>query len=263
MSSAKAPALSALVTLEKEESREREKQRKAFIFVSPNLLQLYVRVQARAGVRGRGLLAQWQGAQWWHSSLSVDTHTDTHTQQHQGDSPWEYPSEVIQPTAALSHQCPKTGKQSIEECFHEPWHRRCTLYHLGTSTIIWSLSFSIYAVVFLTFMCTSRQKERKVMQLLHSVLWFPLLVWWQIFHLSLYNPSLKFGSIIDCFVYIFEGMRVKHSFTYFVSVCVIIFSCVCVFVCMWQTSSHARCIPLLGRSISVIGEEATVVWCVR
>lgn len=52
MSTAKAPALSALVTLEKEESREREKQRKAFIFVSPNLLQLYVRVQARTGKGG-------------------------------------------------------------------------------------------------------------------------------------------------------------------------------------------------------------------
>lgn len=33
-------ALSALVTQEKEESREREKQRKAFIYVSPNLLRL-------------------------------------------------------------------------------------------------------------------------------------------------------------------------------------------------------------------------------
>ena len=49
MCTAKAPALRALVTLEKEESREREKQWKAFIFVSPNLLQLYVRVQARTG----------------------------------------------------------------------------------------------------------------------------------------------------------------------------------------------------------------------
>lgn len=46
MSMAKAPALSALVTLEKEEG---QKQWKAFIFVSPNLLQLYVRVQARTG----------------------------------------------------------------------------------------------------------------------------------------------------------------------------------------------------------------------
>lgn len=52
MSTAKAPALSALVTLGKEESGEKEKQRKAFIFVSPNLLQLYVRVQARTGGGG-------------------------------------------------------------------------------------------------------------------------------------------------------------------------------------------------------------------
>lgn len=57
MSAAKAPALSALVTLEKGESREREKQRKAFISVSPNLLQLYVRVQARTG-RGGGVGAE-------------------------------------------------------------------------------------------------------------------------------------------------------------------------------------------------------------
>ena len=44
------------------------------------------------GVRGRGLLAQWQGAQWWHSSLSVgtNTHNDntlTYTHTHQGIPP--------------------------------------------------------------------------------------------------------------------------------------------------------------------------------
>lgn len=79
MSAAKAPALSVLVTLEKE---ERAKQWKAFIFMSPNLLQLYVRVQARTGGgegAGEMLASAMAGAQWWHSSLSVGTRTNTHT----------------------------------------------------------------------------------------------------------------------------------------------------------------------------------------
>lgn len=122
MSMAKAPALSALVILEKEESREREKQRKAFIFVLPNLLQLYVRVQTRTGT-GRGAGERIAGAMAGRSMVAFfpfcgDTDTHTHTQLHQGDSPREYPSEVIQPITALSHHCPKTGEE-WREVF--PW----------------------------------------------------------------------------------------------------------------------------------------------
>lgn len=52
MCAANAPRLGSLVTLEKEEA---EKQWKAFIFMSPNLLLLHVRVRARAGVGGGGV----------------------------------------------------------------------------------------------------------------------------------------------------------------------------------------------------------------
>lgn len=124
MCTAKAAALSALVTLEKEESREREKQRKAFICVSPNLLQLYVRVQVRTG-EGGGAGERIAGAMAWRSMVAFfpfcgHTHRRTHTQHRQGDSPREYPSEVTQPLTALSHQCPKTGARSVEKCFHQP-----------------------------------------------------------------------------------------------------------------------------------------------
>lgn len=117
MSTAKAPALSVLVTLEKE---EREKQWKAFIFVSPNLLQLYVRVQARMGggeVAGERLAGAMAGAQWWHSSPSVGTHTNTHTHCYTRGFPPRSAQE-IQPITALSHQCPKTGERSVEKCYH-------------------------------------------------------------------------------------------------------------------------------------------------
>ena len=82
MSWAKTPALSALVTQGKEERREREKQRKAFILVSQNLLRLYVRVRGRTeGVGGRaGSAGCWRGGRVLngsHSSLSVGTHTNT------------------------------------------------------------------------------------------------------------------------------------------------------------------------------------------
>ncbi len=84
MSTAKAPALSALVTLEKEEGREREKQRKAFIIVSPNLLQLYVRVQARTG-RGGGVGERIAVAMAEHSMVAFFLfcgHTRKHTHKH-------------------------------------------------------------------------------------------------------------------------------------------------------------------------------------
>ena len=97
MSTAKASALSALVTLEKEESRGTEKQRKAFIIMSPNLLQLYVRVQARTGrgggvgeriasaVAGCSMVAFFPFCGDVHTQ-STDTHTHT-TQPHQGIPP--------------------------------------------------------------------------------------------------------------------------------------------------------------------------------
>lgn len=124
MSMAKAPALSALVTLEKE---ERVKQRKAFIFVSPNLLQLYVRVQARTG-GGGGAGERIAGAMAACSMAAFfPLCGDTYTQLHQGIPPRS--AQVTQPITALSHQCPKTGEKSVEKCFHEPRHRRCTVYH--------------------------------------------------------------------------------------------------------------------------------------
>lgn len=94
MSIAKAPALSALVTLEKEEG---QKQWKAFIFVSPNLLQLYVRVQVRTG-GGVGTRERIAGANAGCSMVAFFpflcvTHTHMHTYAHTkptlGDSPQE------------------------------------------------------------------------------------------------------------------------------------------------------------------------------
>lgn len=118
MCMAKAPALSALVTLEKE---EREKERNSGRLLSwchqicSNCTSECKRGPEGVGVRGRGLLSQWQHAQWWHSSFSVGTHTHS---LHQGIPPRT--TQVIQPITALSHQCPKTGERSVEKCFHEP-----------------------------------------------------------------------------------------------------------------------------------------------
>lgn len=44
--------------------------------------------------------------------LRTHTHTEAGTHSNaRGIPPREYPSEVTQPTAALSHQCPKTGER--------------------------------------------------------------------------------------------------------------------------------------------------------
>lgn len=107
-------ALSTLVTLEKEESGEREKQRKAFIIVSPNLLQLYVRVQARTG-RGGGAGERIAGAMAGRSMVAFfpfcgHTHTQTATL---GDSPREYPCEVTQPITAFITPVPKDRREGL------------------------------------------------------------------------------------------------------------------------------------------------------
>lgn len=105
---AKAPGLSALVTLEKEEG---PKQWKAFIFVSPNLLQLYVRVQARTG-GGVGAEERIAGTTAGCSMVAFFPFLwDTHTQSYNRG----FPSGVTQPITTLSHQCPKTGGTSVEE----------------------------------------------------------------------------------------------------------------------------------------------------
>lgn len=103
------------MTREKEGGIEGEKQRKAFISVSQNLLRLYVRVQAavgRAGERGAGEMAGRSMVAFFPSC--GHTHPRTRTRTHgnaRGIPPREYPSEVTQPAAALSHQCPKTGER--------------------------------------------------------------------------------------------------------------------------------------------------------
>lgn len=127
MSAAKAPALSVLVTLEKE---ERAKQWKAFIFMSPNLLQLYVRVQARTGgvrVRGRCLLAQWQALNgcilpflWGRTQTHIHTAIP-------GDSPQERPRNT-------THHClitpvPKDRREECRKVLPLTQNRRCTVYH--------------------------------------------------------------------------------------------------------------------------------------
>lgn len=93
MSVAEAPELSPLVTPEKKEG---QKQWKAFIFLSPNLLQLYVRVQARAG-GGAGAGERIAGAMAGCSMVAFflfdgDALTHSHTQIRRatpGDSPQE------------------------------------------------------------------------------------------------------------------------------------------------------------------------------
>jgi len=120
MSMAKAPALNALVTLEKEEG---QKQWKAFIFVSPNLLQLYVRVQTRTG-GGVGAGERIAGAMAGCSMVAfflfcgdarANTHTHTHTHIYRKSDARGFPPGVIQPITTLSHQCPKTGEVSVEK----------------------------------------------------------------------------------------------------------------------------------------------------
>lgn len=123
MSMAKAPALSALVTLEKEESREREKQRKAFIFMSPNLLQLYVRVQARTG-RGGGAGERIAGAMAGCSMVAFfpfcgdtdNTHTYTATP---GGFPPGVPKWSNTTYHCLITPVPKDRREECREVF--PW----------------------------------------------------------------------------------------------------------------------------------------------
>lgn len=115
-----------------------------------------VRQSASKDGKGGGGLCGWGGKDCWRNGSALNggilpfLWTHTHTPRHQGDSPREYPSEVIQPTAPLSHQCPKTGEMSVK-CFH----RRCTVYHLGT--LMLSLSVSM---VFLSCVCLIRLRER-------------------------------------------------------------------------------------------------------
>lgn len=96
-----------------------------------------------AGVRGRGLLAQWQGAQWWHSSLSCG-HTDNTTHAHTA-APGGFPSGVPK-WSNTTHHCLITPvpKDRREECFHEPWHRRCTVYHSGIAGHYMMLSWCVF-----------------------------------------------------------------------------------------------------------------------
>lgn len=65
MSTSKAPALSALVTLEKEESAETEEGFYLHVTKSASTERQSASEDGKgAEVRGRGLLAQRQGAQW-------------------------------------------------------------------------------------------------------------------------------------------------------------------------------------------------------
>ena len=112
MSVVKAPEPGALVTLEKEEG---QKQWKAFIFLSPNLLQLYVRVHARVG-GGTGAGERIAGAMAGRSMVAFflfcgDALAHTHTRSYTRG----FPPGVIHTIATLSHQCPKTGERSVKE----------------------------------------------------------------------------------------------------------------------------------------------------
>lgn len=73
-------------------------------------------VRQSAGRDGKG-----GGEECWRNGRTLNggilpflhTHTqrNTHTATLRGIPPWECPIEVTQPTAALSHQCPKTGER--------------------------------------------------------------------------------------------------------------------------------------------------------
>lgn len=165
MSPAEAPALSALVTLEKEESRKKERNRGRLLSschqICSNCTSECKRGREGAGVRGRGSLAQWQGAQWWHSSLSVGTHTHTDRQHTHTSTPGGFPPGVPK-WSNTSHHCLITPvpKDRREECT-EVFHRRCTVYHWGIVGHYVMLSWCVFTLV---CVCVSRQRESRVMR---------------------------------------------------------------------------------------------------
>lgn len=158
MCTAKAAALSALVTLEKQESREREKQRKAFILVSPNLLQLYVRVQARTG-GGKGVGERIASAMAVHSMVAFFRFCQAHTSSAHIAATRGFPPGVPKRSNS-THQrlitpVPKDRRETCTGCFHgdalrDLDHYRC--YPDEFCTLSLKLCVSLWSSVYLFYL---------------------------------------------------------------------------------------------------------------
>jgi len=115
-----------------------------------------------AGVRGRALLAQWQGAQWWHSSPSAGTHTQTTHAHTHTVRPGGFPPGVPK-WSNTTHHClitpvPKDRREECRGVFHEPRHRRCTVYHSGIVGHYVMLSWCVFTL-FCVCVCLDRGRE--------------------------------------------------------------------------------------------------------
>lgn len=153
--------------------RKAEKQRKAFIFVSPNLLQLYVRVQARTG-RGGVAGERIAGAMAGCSMVAFfpfcgRTHRHTHTQTAHTyiytAAPGGFPPGVPKWSNTTHHCLITPVPKDRRECFHEPRHRRFTVYHSGIVGHYTMLSRCVVTLFFKHLcVCGSRQREKRVMR---------------------------------------------------------------------------------------------------
>lgn len=202
------------------------------------------------GLWGRGLLAQWQGAQWWHSSLSCG-HTDNTAHAHTA-APGGFPSGVPK-WSNTTHHCLITPvtKDRREECFHEPWHRRCTVYHSGIVGHYMMLSWCVFHFFKPVCVCMwrERESERAVMHSSLCVMFciFPRLFDGRFIMSVVYGPAMKIGlRDSTLYVYILEGgCESIPAPCLFLPVCAFICVCssVCVCVCVqrWQfyTTSSA------------------------